>query len=156
MSLNKKVDKQNSHSNVEQNHHHNEDGAVGLRGRERERESERRAIVSDKNTQCTHSHIHPFIVLTKSKHNTPFTATDGHLNANICCLRGITERGEKWLTVVLCCNTIEGSTICNLKTCLPILFFKKNNFSKKHVAHNSSPLLFASYWHFGKKKVFLT
>lgn len=40
LSLNKKVDKQNSHSNVEQNHHDNEDRAVGLRGRERERKGE--------------------------------------------------------------------------------------------------------------------
>lgn len=41
LSLNKKVDKQNSHSNVEQNHHDNQDRAVGLRGRERERKREK-------------------------------------------------------------------------------------------------------------------
>lgn len=32
----KKVDEQNSHSNVEQNHHDNKDGAVDLHRRERE------------------------------------------------------------------------------------------------------------------------
>lgn len=45
LSLNKKVDKQNSHSNVEQNHHDNEDRAVGLRGREREKERGRVSII---------------------------------------------------------------------------------------------------------------
>ena len=47
LSLNKKVDKQNSHSNVEQNHHDNQDGAVGLRGREKREKSEH---VSNKDT----------------------------------------------------------------------------------------------------------
>lgn len=35
-SSDKKVDEQNSHSNVEQNHHDNKDGAVDLHRRERE------------------------------------------------------------------------------------------------------------------------
>lgn len=54
LSLNKKVDKQNSHSNVEQNHHDNQDRAVGLRGRKRERERERKG--ESVNMKHTHTH----------------------------------------------------------------------------------------------------
>lgn len=56
LSLNKKVDKQNSHSNVEQDHHDNQDRAVGLRGRDRE--EERKGEVS---IIRTHTHKAVFI-----------------------------------------------------------------------------------------------
>lgn len=52
--LNKKVDKQNSHSDVEQNHHGNQDGAVGLRGREK-REKREGISIKDAHRRSFHT-----------------------------------------------------------------------------------------------------
>lgn len=74
LSLNKKVDKQNSHSNVEQNHHDNQDRAVGLRGRKRERE---------KRGECQYeTHTHTLTKLTHEAVFIPFYLFNQSTTAN--------------------------------------------------------------------------
>lgn len=67
LSLNKKVDKQNSHSNVEQNHHDNKDRAVGLCGREREKERKEKSVNKDPHTHLLiHTNVHIVLLIPLS------------------------------------------------------------------------------------------